>query len=125
MLVVPQAHPLASRSQVEISELTEETFISGEARDANRIALQTACARAGFKPNVAFETVDYSVTQTLVASGLGVALIPLLACDSLLPTTPVEARLAGKVLSRRIALAHRRGERSPLVRALLREIQAA
>ena len=122
VLAVPSRHPLAQRPHIEVHELADATFISGAARDANRITLDTACARAGFTPNVAFETVDYGVTQTLVGSGLGVAVMPQLAYTATRQTRQIPLRLSGDTLSRWIALAHRRGEHSPLVRTLVREV---
>lgn len=125
LLVAPAKHPLARRPHVDMHDLADEKFISGAARDANRITLDTACARAGFTPNVAFETVDYGVTQTLVATGLGVALMPRLACARNRQTRQIPLRLGDETLTRRIALAHRRGEHSPLVHTLLRELSPA
>lgn len=122
MVVVWNKHPLASRPHIEAHELADATFISGEVRDANRIALETICARAGFKPRVAFETVDYAVTQTLVASQLGIAFMPQLAGTPNRQTRHIELRLDGDTTSRQISLACRHGERSPLVLALLRTL---
>jgi DNA-binding transcriptional LysR family regulator len=44
---------------------------------ANAILLH-ACARAGFAPRIAFATDDYVAVQSLIAAGLGVALLPRL-----------------------------------------------
>jgi DNA-binding transcriptional LysR family regulator len=120
VLLVPSEHALGRRVRIDIGDLRDEVFISGTAHDANRIALETSCAKAGFAPRVAFETGDYAVTETLVAHGFGLALVPLLACEHGLPgTTRINIRVNGETPGRRIAIAHRIAERSTLVRALV------
>ena len=77
--MVPHHHQLASRSRVEITQLRYEIFISGTSDDPNRVALASACAGAGFAPHVAFETIDYAATASLVRHGFGIAVVPRLA----------------------------------------------
>jgi DNA-binding transcriptional LysR family regulator len=72
-LMVPERHPLASRSRIQVAQLEGEVFISGTLDDPNRIALATVCAAAGFAPHVAFETSDYAATANLVRHGFGIA----------------------------------------------------
>jgi DNA-binding transcriptional LysR family regulator len=57
------------------------------------------CSKAGFTPNVSFETEDYVAVLGLVAEGLGVALIPDLILRSashpdvvVLPVEPASRR---------------------------------
>jgi DNA-binding transcriptional LysR family regulator len=120
ILMTPRSHPLAGTGPVDITRLRDEVFISGTANDANRVALESACATARFRPVVSFETTDYAVTATLVAKGFGVAFVPLLAWPSATyPVSPVGVQVGGMTFARRIALAQRSGERSPLVRELL------
>jgi DNA-binding transcriptional LysR family regulator len=96
--------------------LRAETFISGNPDDPNRVALATACASAGFIPDVAFETADYAATATLVHHGFAIALVPRLAW----PTNArglsrIALRVEGRTVARELALAHRTGRLSPLV----------
>jgi DNA-binding transcriptional LysR family regulator len=44
-----------------------------------RAHLLAMCDRAGFRPDIAFETDDYVATQALVAAGVGVTTLPGLA----------------------------------------------
>jgi molybdate transport repressor ModE-like protein len=69
--------PRGRRSPKGLAGLAGERWIAGCARC--RTHLLTACRDAGFEPDVRFETDDYVVTQELVASGLGVSLLPDLA----------------------------------------------
>jgi DNA-binding transcriptional LysR family regulator len=125
-LIVPAAHRLAGHALVEIGELRGEVFVSGTAEDPNRVAPELACATARFAPKIAFETADYAVTLTLVAKGLGIALVPELArpsaSDVLVSCVQLEA--AGEPIARQISLAHRTSEHSPLVRELLSNLRA-
>ncbi|HEY5142517.1 MAG TPA: LysR substrate-binding domain-containing protein [Solirubrobacteraceae bacterium] len=80
-LVLPRGHPLAGRRRLRLEELAGEEWImgsnSGTCPDA-RILLR-ACAKAGFEPNVAFQSDDYLAIQGFIAAGVGVSLIPDLA----------------------------------------------
>lgn len=57
--------------------LADERWIAGCRRC--RAHLLTLCDRAGFRPDIAFETDDYVATQALVAAGMGVTTLPGLA----------------------------------------------
>ena len=124
MLMVPDHHQLASRSQVEITQLSNETFISGTSEDPNRVALATTCAGAGFAPRVAFETIDYAATANMVRHGFGIAVVPTLAWPA---GTDGVARLSlrvpgGGTLARRILLAQRTGRTPALIAELSRHL---
>jgi DNA-binding transcriptional LysR family regulator len=54
--------------------------LKGTCADSN-IVLR-ACAQAGFEPRIAYTSDDYFAIQGLVASGMGVALVPGLALAS-------------------------------------------
>lgn len=73
-LALPKDHRLAEDPVVDLAELSDETWIAGCPRCRGH--LLSLCDRAGFAPDVAFETEDYVAVLGLVAEGLGVALIP-------------------------------------------------
>ena len=81
---LPAGHPLATRRAVALAELKDEEWMlvgcSGTCADSN-IVLR-ACKEAGFEPAVAYTSEDYFAIQGLVASGMGVALVPGLALTS-------------------------------------------
>ena len=77
-----------------------------------------ACREAGFEPQIGFESDDHGVWQGLVAAGIGVALAPALALETVY--TGVEARpVALRPLKRRRLRGHRTDGRSPAVGAML------
>jgi DNA-binding transcriptional LysR family regulator len=82
--LLPADHPLATRRAVALGELREEEWmlvgLRGTCADSN-IVLR-ACKEAGFDPHVAYTSDDYFAIQGLVASGMGVALVPGLALAS-------------------------------------------
>ncbi|MBB6734543.1 LysR family transcriptional regulator [Cohnella zeiphila] len=73
-LTVPKHHRLASRESVNLSEVSEEPFISLPVGTSFREITDDYCRRAGFEPNIAFELEETSAIQTLVEMGLGVTL---------------------------------------------------
>lgn len=123
VLLVPAAHPIIG--SVSLRELEHERWISGPSDAQNHVALEWAAARAGFVPEVAFETTDYAVTTTLVANGLGPAFVPRLILDPM-PTGVrlVEVLDAGD-LHRMISVVHRDPIRSDVVEIVLAELRVA
>ncbi|MBY8881804.1 LysR family transcriptional regulator [Actinacidiphila acidipaludis] len=82
--LVPAGHRLAGRTEpVAIGELAEEEWIAGCPRC--RRHLVEVCERAGFSPRIDFATDDYPAVVGLVAAGLGVAVLPQLALESVRP----------------------------------------
>jgi DNA-binding transcriptional LysR family regulator len=74
LLVLPERR---RARRVELSDLAGETWIAGCERC--RAHLLHLAAQAGFRPDIAYATDDYVTVQSLVAAGLGVALLPSLA----------------------------------------------
>jgi DNA-binding transcriptional LysR family regulator len=79
-LVLPAGSPLAGRAGMTLRDAAAERWIAGCPRC--RAHLLAAAATAGFLPDIRHSTDDYVVTQTLVAAGLGVALVPALALEA-------------------------------------------
>ncbi len=78
-VAMPLDHPLAAEPTVRLEQLAEETWLCGASESSCRQLTVGSCERAGFKPDVAYESNDYTVMQALVAAGMGVTLIPDLA----------------------------------------------
>nr|BFE81080.1 LysR family transcriptional regulator [Planobispora longispora] len=122
---LPAGHPLAGRESVDLAELAADPWVIGCSK--TEAFLRRYAAQAGFELKVAGSTTDYFFAQALVASGLGVGLIPRLGLDPsaadavLVPVSPPRpARYVG------IAVAGTR--RSPLADAVgeaLRQAAAA
>jgi len=106
--VLSKRHRLADPSdptkRLSLGKLAAEPWIAGCPRC--RTHLQTLATGAGFTPDIRHTTDDYVVVQTLVAAGVGVALLPALALAAAGNDQVIVLPLAGKP-SRQIALVHR------------------
>ncbi|WP_026211843.1 LysR family transcriptional regulator [Longispora albida] len=81
-LLLPATHALAGRGSVRLAELAAERWITGCPKCS--VTVVHACTEAGFTPDIACATDDNMAIQSLVAAGLGVALVPRLAFSFLL-----------------------------------------
>jgi DNA-binding transcriptional LysR family regulator len=80
---LPTAHPLASRDTLAVDDLRDEDFIAhaGQGRSVMGHLLTAICADAGFSPRIRQEVSETSTLVTLVAAGLGVAVVPAPTAD--------------------------------------------
>ncbi|GHI05551.1 transcriptional regulator [Streptomyces cellostaticus] len=84
--LVPERHRLArtgSSGSVAIGELAQEPWIAGCPRCRGQLV--EVCESAGFTPRIDFATDDYPAVVGLVGAGLGVAVLPQLAVESVRP----------------------------------------
>ncbi|MGW1269764.1 LysR family transcriptional regulator [Streptomyces sp. NPDC002491] len=84
--LVPERHRLArigSSDAVAIGDLADEPWIAGCPRCRGQLV--QVCESAGFTPRIDFATDDYPAVVGLVGAGLGVAVLPQLAIDSVRP----------------------------------------
>ncbi len=94
---LPSNHALATRRAIDLADLRDEDWMlacqTGTCADSNVVL--RACREAGFEPRIAYTSDDYFAMQGLVASGMGVALIPGLALASMrddVAVRPVKGR---------------------------------
>ena len=76
-LVLPEAHPAARADIVDLAALADEDWIAGCPRCRGHLLELTTTA--GFRPRIGFETDNFVAVESMVAQGLGVALLPELA----------------------------------------------
>ena len=77
VLVVPDDHPLATRKQVSISELRNERFIQVTRDFQYRQVFEEYCQKAGFEPDICFESNQWDMLLELVADHQGIVVFPL------------------------------------------------
>jgi LysR family transcriptional regulator, transcription activator of glutamate synthase operon len=76
VLVASTMHPLASKSSISLSETADERFIFVHSGGGGMYQIcSKACLKAGFKPNVVFESHEIDTIMGLVAENVGVALL--------------------------------------------------
>jgi DNA-binding transcriptional LysR family regulator len=126
LIALPYSHRLAARSAISLADLRDDEWmvcgVGGTCIDSNVVL--RACDAAGFEPRITFETEDYSAIMGMVASGMGVALIPSLALVSAREDIAIRPlRDARPVRRVRAAVAVERP--SALADALLEALRAA
>jgi DNA-binding transcriptional LysR family regulator len=102
-LALPREHRLAGRDRIRLEDLEAEAWVQTSRSSPCARHVVRSCHAAGFEPRVAFESDDYQTVQGLVATGVGVALIPELALSlvreeivirALFPAPPVRQVIA-------------------------------
>lgn len=78
LVALPQGHDLTSRSALSLTDLRDEDFVAhaGRSRSVMNSLLTAMCGDAGFVPRVRHEVEETSTLVTLVAAGLGIAVVP-------------------------------------------------
>jgi DNA-binding transcriptional LysR family regulator len=79
LVALPAEHALAGKRALTLADLRAEDWVQTSASSPCARHVVRSCLAAGFEPKVTFESDDYETVQGLVASGVGVALIPRLA----------------------------------------------
>ncbi|MFE9773553.1 LysR family transcriptional regulator [Streptomyces sp. NPDC005931] len=119
-VVLPDAHPLADRETLGITELAAEPWVLGCLK--TEAYLRHYAGRAGFDPEVRGTTTDYFFARSLVAAGMGISLIPSIALTPPVAgvrTVPIEPPAPTRHIG--VATIHRRNHAQ--VRTLIQVLQ--
>lgn len=122
-LAVPATHPLAARTEVALSEVADEAFITIRPTSQLGPLFDELCARADVRPEVAFVCDDLPTMRGFVAAGLGVAVVPATPRTSSDPgaAQPRYLRLTDAGAAREVGLAWSTERRLLPAAALFRE----
>lgn len=117
---LPASHPLARRNHgkpFSLKEAAGETFIAYARQSGPALfeAMMTACLRAGFTPRIGQEAPRIVSALSLVAAGLGLAIVPR-SMRTMSLNGVVYRPLKGAVPRAVLTLACRRGDPAPAVR---------
>lgn len=121
--LVPEGHRLARAKAVAIGELADEPWIAGCPRCRGQLV--RVCESAGFTPRIDFATDDYPAVVGLVGAGLGVAVLPQLAIESVRPRGVRTVALEPAVRREVVALTLPDLAQVPAVAATLEELVRA
>ncbi|MFD5447717.1 LysR family transcriptional regulator [Streptomyces sp. NPDC003470] len=124
--LVPERHRLAAtgaEGSVAIGELAREPWIAGCPRCRGQLV--EVCEDAGFTPRIDFATDDYPAVVGLVGAGLGVAVLPQLAVESVRPRGVRTVSLEPAVRREIVALTLPDLAQVPAVTATLDELARA
>ncbi|WP_309089986.1 cidABC operon transcriptional activator CidR [Domibacillus sp.] len=83
MLILPISHPLAGRVEIDLASLSSESFILFNKDFALNDRIISSCNDAGFQPRVISESSQWSFIEEMVASKLGISLLPESICRHL------------------------------------------
>src|SRR3954469_22940902 len=90
VLVVPPWSPLVEQAPIDLRDLDDLDLVSGSlTNDTCGLRIAEQLEGGPRRPRVVFRTDDNLTTQRLVASGLGLAVVPLLAVERFVPDAEV------------------------------------
>ncbi|MFD6529075.1 LysR substrate-binding domain-containing protein [Streptomyces sp. NPDC060184] len=121
--LLPEEHRLAGTDAIDIGELAGDPWIAGCPRC--RRQLVEVCEESGFTPRIDFATDDYPAVIGLVGAGLGVAVLPALAIESVRPKGAVTVTVEPAVVREIVALTLPDLARVPAVAATLDQLSLA
>jgi DNA-binding transcriptional LysR family regulator len=116
LLVLPADHP--ARDPVDLTDLRDAAWIAGMPGTQFGVVLERTCRSAGFAPRIVHRADDAALHRTLVEAGLGIGLLPALACNG--PERVRFASVAAASPRRHVSAFVRRGaaRRPPVAAAL-------
>jgi DNA-binding transcriptional LysR family regulator len=122
---LPDGHPLANRPEIELEALADEPWIFFPRAVASRLhdEIIHACHAAGFTPRIVQEALKLSTISSLVASGLGVALVPVTLTRLRLPRT-ICRPLAAPTPEVPLTLMWRRKDANPALAPFLETVRS-
>lgn len=108
-LIVPNGHKFAKYREINLIEAVNEPFISLKEGFGIRDLTEKLCHKAGFNPNIIFETDISANLMELVNSNMGVALLPILQWNDTQQNMSVPIRIKEPVCNRKIVLSYIKG----------------
>jgi DNA-binding transcriptional LysR family regulator len=121
LLVTPSGHRLAGTKVVPPAALVRQPFILFESGSNTRRVIDEFFVRADIKPRVVAETENVEIIKSMVASGLGISIVPFqsVARETRGGSLAV-ARIQGETMVRETGWVHLRSERTPrMVREMM------
>lgn len=110
MLAVPDGHPLASHRDLRLSELADQNLLLLEDGHCLRDQALEVCSLAGAGEKEGFRATSLETLRQMVAAGVGITLLPMLAVTPPVPNSPSIKLLSFKdpPPTRRLAMVWRR-----------------
>jgi len=120
VVVLPVTHSAACKPSVKLTDLAEEQFLFTPRESGQNIFEMTlaACRACGFEPLLGQPSPQIGSVVNLVATELGVALVPA-SMQSVQVTGTVYRPIDGEAPTMRMSLAMRRGDTAQIVRNFL------
>ena len=103
MLVLPLAHPLASKTAITLEDLALEPLITYHPSFTGRTKIDAAFAAKKLDPRIALEAIDSDVIKTYVRLGLGVGIVAEMAIREDGTNSDLVALPAGELFGMNVA----------------------
>jgi DNA-binding transcriptional LysR family regulator len=126
MLVMPPTHPLAAKRRIPPKDLASEPFVLFEPLSNTRRTIDRLFTQVGIEPRVVLETENVEILKALVASGMGLSIVPYQSVAAEMRAGKLAlARIAGHVLERETGWVYPRSSHLPrAVQELIRTLEA-
>ena len=112
MLLMPADHPLGEKTPVPVEALVGQPFIMFEVGSNTRRTVDEFFTREQIRPKVVAETENVEIIKSMVASNLGVSLVPILTVERETQGGTLRvARIRGQQLVRETGWVYRADER--------------
>ena len=102
VLVLPKDHPLASVTELQLSDLANEPIITYHPSFTGRTRIDKAFAAQHLTPRIALEAIDSDVIKTYVRLGMGVGIVAEMAVRDI-TDEDLLVRPAGHLFGRNLA----------------------
>jgi LysR family transcriptional regulator, hydrogen peroxide-inducible genes activator len=76
---LPEGHRLAARTSLALSEIRDDPFLLLKEGHCFRENALSACRRSRVNPKIVFESGQFSTIISMVATGMGVSVVPAMA----------------------------------------------
>jgi DNA-binding transcriptional LysR family regulator len=121
LLVAPAGHRLANGKAIPPAALVRQPFILFEGGSNTRRVIDEFFVRADIKPRVVAETENVEIIKSMVASGLGISIVPYQSIAREIRGGSLSvARIEGQTLVRETGWAHLKSDRVPrMVREMM------
>lgn len=124
-LTLPSTHPLAHARQIGLGDLQRERFIVLRDEHCLSTTVNGFCQQNELAPNITCHGSQIQTVLAMVASGMGVSLIPAMASQHGLPPGLVLRSLGKQAPTRAIIVYQRKSSKtSPAAASLLALLQA-
>lgn len=119
VIALPEQHPLAVQSQIPLKALADEPFVLPPPNLVPSYSqIINLCQQVGFTPKVVQQATWMITVLSLVAGGVGVALLPANA-QNLVRKGVVYREIQGENLTRQLAVIWRRDDSSIILREFI------
>ena len=120
LVVVPTTHRLAQRTSVAVRDTVDEAWIAPTPQEGFQAVIEHLARRGRFTPQVQHRCDNLEMMRSLVAAGLGIAVLPASAASARPGVQYLS--LEGPAVTRIVDLVQRRGDPNPAVAALTKAL---